>query len=280
MGRRLRERLFGGLALGAAIILVTVMLLILGTIALKGARALSWAMITQTPRGGFYLGGAGGIANAIIGSLYLGGGATLLALLLGLPVVLYLRVYAATWFAGVIRVLLDILWGVPSIVFGAFGFALMIALGWRASLLAGIVTVALFELPIMIRAIDEAVKMVPSELEEASYAVGATRWETAVRVVVWQALPGVITGVLLAFGRGVGDAASVLFTAGFTDRIPQSLHDPAATLPLSIFFQLGTPFESVRERAYGAALVLIILVLFTSVLARMAGARLGKYAVK
>jgi phosphate transport system permease protein len=192
-----------------------------------------------------------------------------------------LRTYAdGSRFAGVIRGLLDVLWGVPSIVFGAFGFTIMIYLGLRASLLAGIITVAMFELPIMIRSIDEIVRMVPRELDEATYALGSTKFETAVKVITKQALPGIITGALLAFGRGVGDAASVLFTAGFTDRIPVSLKDPAATLPLSIFFQLGTPFEEVHKRAYAAALVLVILVLSVSITSRVISARLSKYAVK
>jgi phosphate transport system permease protein len=132
----------------------------------------------------------------------------------------------------------------------------------------------------MIRAIDEVVKMVPRELEEVSFALGATRSETAARVIFRQALPGIVTGALLAFGRGIGDAASVLFTAGFTDNIPHGPMDAAATLPLAIFFQLGTPFEEVRQRAYGAALILIVLVLSASILARWLGARFNKYTVK
>ncbi len=278
--RRLRELLFKIFALSAALLLVAALVAILGIIVVRGIHSLNWEIVTQTPKGGFYLGGGGGIANAILGSLYLGLGATMLALVISVPTVLYLRVYASRWLASAVRLLLDILWGVPSIVFGAFGFIVMVALGLRASLLAGIVTVALFELPIMIRAIDEVVNMVPRELEEASYALGATRLETAFRVVARQALPGLLTGLLLAFGRGIGDAASVLFTTGFTDRIPSSLHDQAATLPLAIFFQLGSPLESVRQRAYAAALLLVILVLVTSVLARMISARLQRYTVK
>jgi phosphate transport system permease protein len=274
------DLLFQGMSFGAAGLLVVVLVAIFGIIALKGARAMSWELVSQVPSGGFYLGGTGGIANAIVGSLYLGVGATVLALLISIPTVLYLRVYAAGWFAGTIRLLLDILWGVPSIVFGAFGFALMVLLGLKASLLAGMITVALFELPIMIRAIDEVVKMVPHELQEVSFALGATRFETAARVIFRQALPGVVTGSLLAFGRGIGDAASVLFTAGFTDNIPHGPMDAAATLPLAIFFQLGTPFEAVRQRAYSAALVLMVLVLAASILARLLGARFNKYTVK
>ena len=114
----------------------------------------------------------------------------------------------------------------PSIVYGAFGFVVMLALGLRASLLAGILTVALLEFPIMCRAIDEVMRLVPRELKEASASLGATRFETALKVVVRQSAPGILTGVLLAFGRGIGDAASVLFTAGFTDRVPTSLAGP------------------------------------------------------
>lgn len=280
MRRRLTAGLFYGITVLATLVLVALLVLILGVIVMKGVRAINWPLVSQAPSTSYYLGGPGGILNAIIGSLYLALGATALAMVISVPTVLYLRVYAPAWLASAIRGLLDVLWGVPSIVFGAFGFILMVFFGLKASLLAGIVTVALFELPIMIRAIDEVVKMVPHELEEVSFALGATRWETASRVILKQAMPGLITGSLLAFGRGIGDAASVLFTAGFTDRIPHGLGDPAATLPLAIFFQLGTAFETVHERAYGTALILVIIVLGTSTLARLAGRRLSRYTVK
>lgn len=279
--RRAKESIFKLITAGATGVVVALLALIIGTIAYKGAGSLNWAMITQPPKGDYYTGGGGGIANAILGSIYLGLGATLLAFVISLPTALYLRTYASrSRFASMVRGLLDVLWGVPSIVFGAFGFTIMVWLGLRASLLAGIITVAMFELPIMTRAIDVVMRMVPREIDEVSYSLGATRSETAFRAVVRQALPGIVTGVLLAFGRGIGDAASVLFTAGFTDRIPQSLSQPAATLPLAIFFQLGTPFEEVRKRAYGAALILIGIVLVTSVLSRILSARLGRYVVK
>ncbi|MHB1458781.1 MAG: phosphate ABC transporter permease PstA [Armatimonadota bacterium] len=281
MRRKIGEVIFKTAIIGATGIIVATLLAILGTVIAKGAGSLSWSLITKPPTGDYYLGGGGGVANAIVGSLYLGIGATALALMISLPTVLYLRSFAGgTKFAGMIRGLLDVLWGVPSIVFGAFGFTIMAFLGLRASLLAGIITVAMFELPIMIRAIDEVVKMVPHELDEASYALGSTRFETAVKVVAKQALPGIITGSLLAFGRGVGDAASVMFTAGFTDRIPGALSQPAATLPLAIFFQLGTPFESVQKKAYGAALLLVILVLSMSIVSRFLSARLSRYTAK
>jgi phosphate transport system permease protein len=278
MKRRVTEYVFIGLAVMATAIVAASLIAILWSVTAKGLPALKWSMLTQTPKGGYYLGGGGGIANAIVGSLYLGLGATALALLISLPTCLYLRVYLRKGpIATLVRLSLDVLWGVPSIVFGAFGFTVMVFLGLRASLLAGIITVALFELPIMIRAMDEVLKMVPRELEEAAHALGATRYEVATRVIARQALPGLVTGLLLAFGRGIGDAASVLFTAGFTDNIPRSLSDPAATLPLAIFFQLGTPFEEVHQRAYASALILTILVLVTSAAARLLAARFGRH---
>ncbi|MHB0912737.1 MAG: phosphate ABC transporter permease PstA [Armatimonadota bacterium] len=281
MKRKVFDLTFRIASILATGIILTCLVAILSKVVVQGIGTLNWEIITQAPKGGYYLGGEGGIANAIVGSIYLGVGATLLAMIISLPTVLYLRAYAdGSRFAGLVRGLLDVLWGVPSIVFGAFGFTIMVYLGMRASLLAGIITVALFELPIMIRSIDEVVRMVPRELDEATYALGSTRFETAVRVITRQALPGIITGTLLAFGRGIGDAASVLFTAGFTDRIPVSLQEPAATLPLSIFFQLGTPFEEVHRRAYAASLLLVILVLSVSITSRLVSAKFGKYVVK
>jgi len=253
---------------------------ILITIIIKGLPALNLAMLTQTPKGGYYLGKEGGILNAIIGSLYLACGATLLALVFSLPMALYLQAYArrSRW-ADTVRLSLDVLWGIPSIVYGAFGFTLMLALGMRASLLGGILVLALLELPIMTRAMDEVFRMMPFDLEGASFAMGATRLETAIHVVIRQMLPGILTAILLAFGRGIGDAASVLFTAGYTDRIPNSLLRPVASLPLAVFFQLGTPFPEVQRRAYAAALVLTIITLGVSLGSRWLSGRLSRYTI-
>ena len=178
------------------------------------------------------------------------------------------------------RFLFDVLYGIPAIVYGAFGFTLMIFLGLRASLLAGTITIALLMTPIMMRGMDEVFKMIPFELKEASLAMGATRWETARRVIFKQALPGICTSILLAFGRGIGDAAAVLFTAGFTDSLPSSLLKPAATLPLAIFFQLASPFPEVQERGYASAFVLTVLVLVISVLSRVLSRRFTKNIIR
>jgi len=270
------------LAAAAAFVLFLSLFLIMATILAKGLPSLNMAMLTQTPRGGYYLGKEGGILNAIVGSLYLAGGATALALFLSVPIVLYLNVYAKkrSRFVLFTRFSLDVLWGVPSIVYGAFGFTIMLLFGLKASLLGGIIAVALLILPIMSRAMDEVVRTVPHELFEASYALGATRLETALKVVARQAVPGIVTATLIAFGRGIGDAASVMFTAGFTDAVPSSLLRPAATLPLAIFYQLGTPFPEVQNRAYASALILTLIVLAISLVSRVLARNLTKHIVK
>lgn len=280
--RKTEEAIFKGLMAGSLAIVVGTLLSIMVLVTWKALPALDLAMVTQTPTGGYYLGKEGGILNAIIGSLYLAIGATGLAFAVSLPVALFLQrdYIRRARFADLVRLSLDILWGVPSIVYGAFGFVIMLFLGIRASLLAGIVALTFLEIPIMTRAMDEVIRTVSGDLKDASYALGATRLETAIKVVTRQASPGILTAVLLAFGRGIGDAASILFTAGYTDRIPTSLFDPVASLPLAIFFQLGTPFPEVQARAYASAFILLVLVLLISVAARLLSRRLARYIVK
>lgn len=254
--------------------------LILFVILWRGVGALSWEMISQSPQGGFYLGKGGGILNAIAGSLYLALGSTLLAAIVAVPVVLYMHVYAPKGrLANNLRLTLDIMWGIPSIVYGAFGFSLMIFLGLRASLLAGIITLALVVLPILARTFDEIVSMAPPHLRETALALGTTRLEF-LSVLLRQTVPGLLTAILLAFGRGIGDAASVLFTAGYTDSMPESLLRPVASLPLAVFFQLGTPFPEVQARAYASALVLTIMILVFSLLAHLSITRLGRHVIR
>jgi phosphate transport system permease protein len=278
---KLEECVFKTLMIGSTVLILGSLVLILGTVIWRGLPALNLAMLTQTPKGGYYLGKEGGILNAIVGSVYLAGGATALSLSISLPIALYLNLYAGhSRQAELARLALDVLWGVPSIVYGAFGFTIMLWLGVRASLLGGIIALALLELPILVRGMDEAIAMVPFALKESSYALGATRLETALRVIVRQTAPGLLTAALLAFGRGIGDAASVLFTAGYTDRLPDSLFGPVASLPLAVFFQLGTPFPAVQERAYASALVLTAIVLGLSLLSRRLAGRLTKHVVR
>lgn len=279
--RYIEESIFKVLMVGSFCLVAGSLGLILLTVIVKGLPGMTIEMLTQSPQGGFYLGKEGGILNAIAGSVCLAGGATILALIISLPIVLYLTIYVrkARWEFSA-RLALDVLWGIPSIVYGAFGFIVMLAVGLRASMLGGIIVLTILELPIMTRAMDEIIRIMPIELKEASLALGATRFEVAVTVIVRQALPGILTAMLLAFGRGIGDAASVLFTAGYTDRMPDGLLRPVASLPLAVFFQLGTPYPEVQQRGYAAALVLTIIVLVLSLSSRWLSRRLSRNVVK
>jgi phosphate transport system permease protein len=254
----------------AAYSLIAILAFIILIIFLKGFKALTLDMVIKTPKGGFYYGGEGGVLNAIVGSLYIAIGASMIAIFLGMPAALYINVHLVRFkhIQNFIRYLLDTLWGIPSIVYGAFGFTLMLFLGMNASLMAGIITLALLITPIMVRTFDEVLSTIPMGLHEASFALGSTKTETAFKVIFKQGFSGFITAILLAFGRGIGDAASVLFTAGYTDLIPVTLDEPAATLPLAIFFQLGSPIPEVRERAYAAATILTVIILIISLVAR------------
>ncbi len=275
--RKLEERIFKALMIGSTILIISVLLYIIFIIVSKGLPSLTWDMVTKIPSGGFYLGKEGGILNAIVGSLLLITGSVILSLSISLPVALYINfiIRKNSRFSNVVRFSFDILFGVPSIVYGAFGFMLMIYFGLQASLLGGIIAVSLLIMPILVRSIDEVAAFVSRELIEAPMSLGATRFET-LGVIVRQITPGITTAILLAVGRGIGDAATVLFTAGFTDSIPTSPGQPAATLPLAIFFQLGSPMEEVQNRAYAAALILTIIILILSLSARFFSARLSR----
>ncbi|MDP4129480.1 MAG: phosphate ABC transporter permease PstA [Bacteroidota bacterium] len=275
--RKIKSAFFNGLMVLATTIIVGSLVMILWTITVRGIRSLNWDMVSKVPEGGFYIGKGGGLLNAIIGSVYITMGATLLGLLISIPVVLYINIYARkdSWLATVARFTFDVSFGIPSIVYGAFGFTIMVYFGLRASLLAGIITVTLVIIPILARAMDEVIRRTPGELSDATYSLGATRWETS-KVFLRQSLPGIMTAILLSSGRAIGDAASVLFTAGYTDSIPASLGQPAATLPLAIFFQLSSPIQEVQDRAYAAALILTVIVLIISLGSKYFSKKLSK----
>ena len=278
----LEENFTRFLAAFAAYSLIAILAFIIILVFIKGFNALSLEMIISTPKGGYYYGGEGGVLNAITGSLFIAIGASIIAILIGLPAALYINVNLIRHkrIQNTIRYLLDALWGIPSIVYGAFGFTLMLFLGMNASLLAGIITVALLITPILVRTFDEVLCTIPLGLHEATLALGSTKTETAFKILFKQGFSGFITAVLLAFGRGIGDAASVLFTAGYTDLIPVNLDEPAATLPLAIFFQLSSPIPEVRERAFAAAVILTIFILIISLTARFLSIRYSKSNLK
>jgi phosphate transport system permease protein len=275
--RKLEERFFKALMILATLVILGTLFLIIIAVFKRGLPAMNWDMITKIPGGGFYIGKEGGLLNAIMGSFYIVIGSTFLGLLIGIPIVIYINVYLPkkSFLADVTRLCADILFGVPSIVYGAFGFTLMVYLGLKTSLLGGIIAVTLLIIPILIRSMDEVARLVPKDLKDAALSLGATRYEI-IKVVLKQISPGITTAILLSIGRAIGDAASVLFTAGYTDSIPTSLSQPAATLPLAIFFQLSSPIQEVQDRAYAAALILTLIVLALSLAARFYSRKFSK----
>jgi phosphate transport system permease protein len=274
------EKFCHGLMIVATLAVFGLFASLIWTIARTGFHALTWQMVSQLPGGGFYLGKEGGILNAIVGSLMIVGCSTVLGLLISIPIVFYINVYLqkGSKLAYFTRLSFDVLYGIPSIVYGAFAFTMMIFFGLKTSLFGGIIVTTLLIIPIFVRSMDEVAVLVPHDLLEATYSLGATKWE-ACRVVLRQIAPGIATATLLSIGRAIGDAAGVLFTAGFTDRIPTGLDQPAATLPLSVFFQLSSPIPEVRERAYAAALLLTLIVLVLSITGRIITARFSKHKI-
>jgi phosphate transport system permease protein len=278
--RFIEEKIFKVLMIIATLLVFGFVGSILFTILERGLPAMNWDMITKLPGGGFYIGKDGGLLNAIVGSLYIVGASTVLGLLISIPVVFFLNVYLTrkSKLAYIARLAYDILFGIPSIVYGAFAFSLMIYFGLRTSLGGGILVITLLIIPIFIRSMDEVAKQLPRDLLDASYSLGATKLET-IGVVLRQIAPGIATATLLSIGRAIGDAAGVMFTAGFSDSIPTSLSQPAATLPLAVFFQLSSPSAEVQDRAYAAALILTVIVLVLSILGRIITNRFSKHKV-
>jgi phosphate transport system permease protein len=280
--RTIEENIFKILMLLSISIVVGSLIIIIALVLINGTPTLTLELLTQTSSGEFYLGaGGGGILNAIVGSLLLALPATGLACLIGIAIALYLQKdFIHSWVAGFIRFILDILWGIPSIIYGVFCFLIMIYLGMSASAIVGIFALTLLEIPIITRYMDESIKLVPSGLKEGAYSLGSTKFETAVKVVPRQALPGILAGILLGLGRGIGDAASILFTAGFSNRIPTSITDSTAALPTMIFQLSTSSLPIVRQKASAAALVLLIIVFAISILSRTLSKRYMKYVIK
>jgi phosphate transport system permease protein len=266
----IEERIFRVLMLLSLLMVAGFVLSVLWSIFSKGIPVLTWEMVTSLPGAGFYIGKEGGFLNAIVGSVYIVVGATIIGLIVSIPVVFYLNVYlkGTSRFGYIARLAFDVLFGIPSIVYGAFAFTLMIVMGIKASLLGGIIVESLLIIPILTRSMDEVARTIPKDLLEAAYSLGATKIET-IGVVVRQIAPAIATATLLSIGRAMGDAAGVMFTAGFTDFIPESLDDKCATLPLFVFFQLSVPQIEVQNRAYAAAVVLTMIVLILSVSGRL-----------
>lgn len=260
----IEEKVVKALMWVAVSLVVLVVASIICTIFVKGFGSLSWDMVTKVPGRNWNTADDGGFINAIWGSIIVVAPATLIAMVVSIPVVFYMNLYRrrSNWLSYVARLAYDVLYGIPSIVYGAFAFMIMVMVGMRASVLGGIIVSTLLIIPMFIRNGDEISKSVPDDMIDAAYSLGATKWET-LKVVVRQVLPGMATATLLAVGKAIGDAAAVMFTAGFSDSMATSLSSPTATLPLAIFNWVTMP-DPFPGRAYAAALVLTVIVLILS----------------
>jgi phosphate transport system permease protein len=258
----------GAMALAA----LTPLLLILIYLVQKGVGSLSVSFITKDPSSGF-LGGVGGIRSAILGTLEIVGLATLVAVPAGVGIAVYLIEYGKGGrIASVVRFFTDVMTGVPSIMFGLFIYVTLVTskvggnsfAGWKAS-----IALALLMLPIVSRSCEVVLHQVPDSLREAALALGAPRWKVIGKVVLPTALPGIVTGSLLAIARGAGETAPLLFTTAFVAGTTSNPNQAMSSLPLLIFNDLRQPRSELVNAAWGAALTLVLLVLLLSVVARL-----------
>lgn len=268
MSRNLRQQLGFALLSLVAVIVVLPILLLVGYIVAQGIPAISWEFLAAAPRGGMR---AGGVWPAIVGTVLLTLGTAIIAVPLGVAVAIYLAEYARdTLFTRMIRLAIINLAGVPSVVYGLFGFGLfVIFLRFGKSILAGSLTLAIMTLPVIISTAEEALRAVPQSFRIVSLSLGGTQWQTVRRVVLPQALPGILTGVILGLERAAGETAPILFTvaAVFLPRLPRSLFDQAMALPYHLFVvSTQVPGMPIHIQ-YGTALVLLVFVLSMNVLA-------------
>jgi len=261
--RWVKSGLYAAVALSILILPVIVV-----WVGVNGFGALSWEFLTGRPYRFEY----GGIFPQIVGSIYLVGLCTLLGAPLGLASAIYLAEYAPdNRITQTVRFFTETLAGMPSIVIGLFGLQFLVFwLQLKTSLLAGAISLSFMILPWTIRASEEAIKTVPQEYRHASLALGATKWETIVRVVIPAAAPGILTGVLLGMGKAIGETAVVWLTAGsgLEAFVPRTLRSPTGSLPMYIYL-LATQGHTTQgmQNAFGASLVLIVIFLSMSVTA-------------
>lgn len=262
--RYFKERVFFGLVRLSALVITAALGGLLVYILVNGVGILSWDFLTLPPTDSMT---KGGIMPAILGTLYLTAGAILIALPLGITSAVYLTEYAKQGpLVRIIRIGVNCLAGVPSIVFGLFGLGLFVVfLQFGSSILSGSLTLGILILPTIIGASEEALKAVPQTFREASLALGVSKWQTIMRIVLPNALPGILTGSILGIGRAAGETAPVMFTAAafYTAKLPSSIFDEVMALPFHIYVlaTAGTHIEATRPIQYGTVLVLVGLVL-------------------
>lgn len=251
------------LLLGCATLLCLVIVaFVIGFVLERGLPHLSLEFLLSKPRN---MGKEGGILPAIVGTLLLSLMAIVVALPLGIGTAVYLSEYTReTAMTRAIRFGTDCLAGIPSIIFGLFGYIFFVTtlrMGW--SLIAGALTLAIMVLPTLIRTSEEAIRSVPQSWREVSLSLGATRWETVRKVVLPNALPGIVTGVMLSFGRSIGETAAVIFTAGSSFRLPRGSFDSVRTLAVHFYILAREGLST--DKAYGTAAVLVIAVLAVNI---------------
>ena len=279
MNRYTTQRLFGIAVRAAALLVVGVLLLVIGvTVARGGGVLFADPSIVFTPPGSRYmLEGTGGFLHAVLGSLFIVGPATVVSMVAAVSTAVYLQSdYSSKRFSDAVNMFLNVLWGTPPIVYGVFVLTIIIAMGAQTSLFFGIIAIAIFQYPIMTRYTDEALRAAPETVRESTYGLGATRFES-MRMTVRAAAPGVIAGLVMGFARGIGDAATVLFTTGRSTRMPGGLFEAATTLPVLIFDQAMSFNAEVRSHAYAAAFVLTIVVLGLILLSKLLAGRYARY---
>ncbi|MCD6289602.1 MAG: phosphate ABC transporter permease PstA [Anaerolineae bacterium] len=252
----------------AALLVVIPILWVVAIVVVRGAGAINWEFLTTMPRNGMR---EGGILPAIVGTLLLTLGTALVAIPMGVGGAIYLAEYARdTWLTRAIRLAIINLAGIPSVVYGLFGLGLFVLfLHFGTSVLAGSLTLAIMTLPIIISTSEEALRSVPMEFRTVNASLGGTRWQAIRNIVLPQALPGIVTGVILGLLRAAGETAPILFTvaAFYLPRLPRSPFDPTMALPYHLYV-ISTQVPGMPEKIqYGTALVLLILVLSMNVVA-------------
>jgi phosphate transport system permease protein len=258
------------LALGTIVALIP-LVLVVSYLLQRGLGAWSTSFFTTDPSGRFF-GDPGGVRSAILGTLEIVGLAALIAVPVGIGVALYLVEYGkGSRFAGTVRYFADVLTGVPSIVFGLFVYITLIISGQFGTFAGykGAIALGLLMLPIVTRAAEVVLLLVPNELREAALALGSPRWRVVWKVVLPTALPGLVTASLLAIARGAGETAPLLFTAGYVQGASGDLGGRMNSLPVQIFQDVGKAQDRLVERAWGAALTLVLMILVLTMIARL-----------
>ena len=268
--RQVSQRIAFGLISLAALVVVIPIFYIIGYIVVQSAGAVSWTFLSEMPRDGMK---AGGVLPAIVGTLLLTLGTAIIAVPIGVGGAIYLSEYAKdTWVTRAIRIAIINLAGIPSVVYGLFGLGLfVIFLNFGTSILAGSLTLGIMTLPVIISTSEEALRAVPQSFRLVSNSLGGTRWQTIRRVVLPQALPGIITGIILGIERAAGETAPILFTAAafFLPRLPASLFDQTMALPYHLYvISTQVPGMPISIQ-YGTALVLLLFVLSMNLLATL-----------